>query len=69
MRETQRQWAERKLRTSGYVSRNEALRTYITRLGAIICDLRKDGWDITGRWQKQTNGGKDYIYFLNRKEK
>ncbi len=40
----------KQLRTHGSVSRNACIRgdygQIITRLGAIICDLRKDGMDI-----------------------
>lgn len=46
-----------KLRRDGYVSRNEALRNYISRLGAIICDLKKDGWDFETKREKG-----DYVY-------
>ena len=41
----------------GYVSRNWALKNYMSRLGAIICDLKREGWNIDGRWV-----GKDFVY-------
>lgn len=54
--ETQRATVERVLREDGSIATYDALyrleradgaRTSITRLAAIICDLRADGWDIT----------------------
>jgi len=60
---TQEQWVKKQLKEKGSVTRNEALRTYISRLGAIICDLKKEGWDIEGKWLK-TDHGKDFVYTL-----
>ena len=40
---TQKQWVLNRLETNGYITRNECLRNYISRLGAIIADLKKDG--------------------------
>ncbi|GAG08921.1 unnamed protein product, partial [marine sediment metagenome] len=34
-----------------------------SRLGAIICDLNKEGWDIEGGFEK-TEHGKDYVYYV-----
>jgi len=59
--ETQLQWTREKLNTYGQVSRNEALRNYITRLGARINDLKNEGLEIEGHFEK-TDHGKDYIY-------
>ena len=61
---TQREWAINQLLTTGECSRNGALQNYITRLGAIICDLQKEGWEIHGAFRKEKNG-KDYIYTLH----
>jgi hypothetical protein len=63
MKKTQRDWVVKQLKEKGSVTRNEALQVYISRLGAIICDLRKDGWEIDGTWVKTANG-KDYSYSL-----
>ena len=43
----------------GYITRNQCLdtRPNITRLGAIICRLKKEGWDFD---TKEENN--DYIY-------
>lgn len=62
---SQKDWAVERLLSQGYVSRNSALQVFITRLGAIICDLNKEGWEITGHWYK-TEKGKDFRYYLIR---
>lgn len=41
---TQRDYVESVLRDKGSITRNFALRSYISRLSSIICDLSKDGW-------------------------
>lgn len=49
----------KKLLTDGYITRNECLSTFpaITRLGAIICTLKSEGWDFE---TKNVDG--DYMY-------
>ena len=47
----------RKLKADGFVTRNECLKVYISRLGAIICDLSKEGW-IFHAYNKDG----DYVY-------
>lgn len=54
---TQRNFVEQQLKENGKITRNLCLQNYITRLGAIICNMRHDGWDITGKYE-----GKDYVY-------
>lgn len=56
---SQKQRVLRRLKEIGKVTRNECLNTNprITRLGAIICDLKKDGYKIEGREE-----GNDYVY-------
>ncbi len=51
----------KKLRENGSVSRNWALQNYISRLGAIICNLKKEGWDFSGEYVKN-GSGKDFVY-------
>lgn len=58
---TQESWTIKKLQENGKVSRNEALQSYISRLGAIICSLNKSGWVIEGKFEKYAHG-KDYVY-------
>lgn len=45
----------------GYVSRNYALRNYISRLSAIIYDLEHEGWEFETE-NKEENGGKNFYY-------
>lgn len=64
---TQMEWVLQQLRAKGYITRNECLRNYISRLGAIICDLNKEGYDITGE-NMHTEYGRDYIYKIKPKQ-
>ena len=51
---------------TGKVSRNTCIKNhFITRLGAIICDLNQEGWIIEGR-DEHTNYGTDYIYIVRK---
>jgi len=62
---TQKQWVLSRLKENGYITRNECLRNYISRLGAIIADLKKDGYEFeTGYIEVKTpfGMGKDYKY-------
>ena len=61
--QTQANLVKRILREKGEITRNFCLRNYISRLGAIVCDLKKEGWNIEGEFVK-ANGGKDYVYKL-----
>ena len=57
------------LKENGRVTRNWALQNYITRLGAIIFDLKKAGWQIDGRFERTHGGygrGKDYVYIIKK---
>lgn len=52
---------KQQLLDKGWISRNDCLRNFITsRLGAYICDLQKEGWDIKGEYTKD----KDFKYTL-----
>ena len=59
----QRKWVENQLKTTGEVSRNNALSQFISRLGAIVYKMNKSGWEITGEYRK-TEHGKDFVYTL-----
>lgn len=64
MKTTQLNKIKKILLETGEVSRNHALSIFISRLGAIICDLKSEGYEfITER-----RGG-DYIYKLKDKPK
>lgn len=59
---TQRERVEKRLLSVGYASRNEYLGLpyhKILRLGAIICTLREEGWEI-----ETHDDGKDCVYKL-----
>lgn len=60
MKLTQEKRVINKLKHDGFITRNECLRVYISRLGAIICKLKKDGWEFNAH--DTVNG--DYIYEL-----
>jgi len=60
---TQQQWVIAQLEKKGWVSRNDALKKYITRLGAIVCDLRGTKYECKGKYFK-TAYGNDYRYYL-----
>jgi len=65
--QTQRQIVLEQLTTKGSITRNWCLMRYISRLGAIICDLKMDGYDIQGEHLK-TSCGYDYIYKLTARQ-
>ena len=48
------------------ISRNMCLKNYITRLGALIWDLKQDGYEFTTYWEENIkpdgSKGKDFIY-------
>ena len=56
-------WVKNRLRNDGYVTRNEALKVFITCLGALVNKLNNEGWEIEGNNIK-TEHGKDYKYTL-----
>ncbi|MCK9371014.1 hypothetical protein M0R04_13975 [Candidatus Dojkabacteria bacterium] len=53
------------LKLNGYISRNLCLQERITRLGAIICDLKKVGWDFDPKYVHE-NGGKNFYYYVTK---
>jgi hypothetical protein len=62
---TQKQWVENQLIKNGKITRNECLRNYISRLGAIISMLKDDGYKFEiGYVEVETpfGKGKDYEY-------
>lgn len=65
---SQQDWVIKQLKNHGKVSRNDALKTYISRLGAIIFNLKERGWEIEGEWVK-TERGKDFVYYLKDRPK
>lgn len=59
---TQKDRVLKRLKERGYITRNECLGTYpaISRLGAIICQLKKEGYEIEGK-----DEGNDYAYKID----
>lgn len=54
---TQYQRIEKRLLEVGYITRNQCIRNYITRLSAHILELKKNGWEFETKEEKG-----DYIY-------
>lgn len=59
--QSQNQFVEEKLRLDGHVSRNWALKHYITRLASRILDLKAKGWDF-----KPEREDGDYVYVVTK---
>lgn len=58
---TQIDRVKKRLRERGVIYRNECLRVYISRLGAIINQLKNEGWEFEAEhWRG------DYRYFLKK---
>jgi len=63
MKYSQKQFVLNELKTKGHITRNYCLKNFISRLGAIILTLKKEGYIIEGKNLKSDNGI-DYIYRL-----
>lgn len=62
MNTTQIQLVKNRLKDTGRISRNFCLSMHISRLGAIIANLKNRGYEFTAYYQPNEHGGKDYIY-------
>ena len=60
---TQEQIIKNALTEHKKVSRNWAVKNYITRLGSIINRMNNAGWKIIGNYEKHEHGS-DYVYTL-----
>jgi len=60
---SQMSFIKKHLEEDGYISRNYCLQNYISRLGARIDDLKKEGWDFRTEIVK-TASGKDFRYYV-----
>lgn len=65
MKKSQEQFVIGQLNLNGYISRNLCLQERITRLGAIVCDLKEKGWEFDAKYVKE-NGGKNYYYYVTK---
>lgn len=61
LNETQLDFVIRHLNMHGYVTRNTCLKSYISRLGALINILEKKGYKFQAKYVTTPNG-KDYKY-------
>ena len=64
---TQKEFVANRLRADGRISRNFCLKNYISRLGALINLLKKDGWEFDASYVNVVTPfgkGKDYVYKL-----
>lgn len=59
MKQTQKAWVIERLKASGEISRNECLARRISRLGAIICAMKAEGWNF-----ETVERENDYVYKL-----
>lgn len=66
MKKSQKDFVIKQLLDKGKISRNFALQNYISRLGALIFDLKEEGWDFVTYTAdtKKPDGtkGKNFIY-------
>lgn len=63
--QTQLNFVKNELKTKGYITRNECLAKFISRLGALIGILKNNGWEFEAEYIK-TPYGKDYKYTLKK---
>lgn len=63
---TQREWVVKQLKTNGFVTRNQALKTFISRLSAIIFELKdKHGFEFEGKFRENNTlfgTERDFVY-------
>lgn len=62
---SQTEWVKYELAQNGRITRNMALRNYVSRLGAIIYGLKEEGYVIRGRFipcKTPWGEGRDYEY-------
>lgn len=59
---TQEQRVINKLLRDGFITRNEALRVYISRLGAIVCSLQSQGYEFDAKYDEN----RDYVYTMTK---
>lgn len=65
--QTQLNFVKNELKTKGYITRNECLAKFISRLGALINKLKNQGWEFDTSYIETPHGhGKDYKYTLKK---
>ena len=67
--QTQNNWIKEQIKSNGFITRNQCLRNFISRLGAIIFELKEAGMEFeTGYIETDIKygKGKDFKYTLKR---
>ncbi|MDY0138279.1 MAG: hypothetical protein RBR50_01145 [Candidatus Izemoplasmatales bacterium] len=70
--QTQLEWVKEVIAKQGYITRNQALRQYISRLGALIAKLKDEGYEFKAySFNTMTRWGesKDYVYQVTKSPK
>ena len=66
MNKSQKQFVIKQLLDKGKISRNFALKNYISRLGALIFDLKEEGWHFVTYTidspKPDGSKGKNFVY-------
>lgn len=65
MDKTQKEFVVHQIKKNGFITRNQCLRNYISRLGAIIFELKKEGFQFDSYFQKNDTifgTEKDFVY-------
>lgn len=53
--QTQKQWVKEQIKSNGFITRNQCLKNFISRLGAIIFELKEEGMEFeTGYIETET---------------
>lgn len=60
MTKTHKEWVKEVLEKDGKISRNQALRNFVTRLASRIADLKGEGWVFA----EPVREGGDYVYVV-----
>ncbi len=68
LKQKQRAFILKKLQQQGFISRNNCLENYLSRLGAYMNFLKDQGFRFEARYIKRGEG-KDYIYVLYPRQK
>ena len=62
---SQREWVVLQLKKTGFITRNQCLKNYISRLGSIIYRLKKKGFEFDAKFEKTKNlfgEEEDFVY-------
>lgn len=69
-KQSQKDFVISQLNQTNEISRNLCLKNYITRLGAIVFQLKEDGYEFKTVWRENLKPdgtkGKDFVYKVTR---